>query len=753
MNSNRWDWAKISLIPIPFLCLVAYLAGAPLPLPSFALPERRYLALGREIDPLIFSAARGSGEAFAVLPSGLSALPPAGAALENARTALPDEPILGPIAADLESGLGPYQKARVVLGRVPLAGELAALRDAAARVGAPLAIEIRSPPAALPLQALSLRYSPADRRASFDLLLAPEARGLTQIEVISGAAAGGSLSALAGRHLLYRSAGAGLPADLVLRLSVDRAEGAEIEVAFTGPEGKRMARRLSLGAGLEEQPRVLIVSDKGGATRSALESLYPARRATLAEAEGLDLHAYELVVIDGIPISRLKGPLQSGLLGISARRTGSILFAADSPDFGKKGDNPEIEELLPATLLPRSLKDLPDVAILILIDVSGSMFGDKLSLAKVTGLELLRQLKPGDRVGMMLFSDVRRWVYEFQPNQSITAAPVLEPLTAGGGTDLAPFLAEGLARLGGVPIQEKHCVLITDGVTRPADFQSLAEQARSLGISLSAMGVGADANRPLLERLALRSGGRYYPVASAVEIPALLFEDRTSTARPAFAQGKVPVLALNGERVATIGGMAQYTPRATASVIFTNDLGDPLFAGMDQGNRATLLFTSDLYGSYTSDFFSRPAAVGGFKDRLDALFAEKPAQIRVVEDARGITVLARSDGLTEPRLLLSRAGSPPLEADFRRAGPELWSVALAPPFRGEWRATLLDRGSSLASIPVSFNGGLGGVQSAAAGALEAYRTALFRPVRSPALWLLLFFASSLATTVLLRMKQ
>ena len=72
---------------------------------------------------------------------------------------------------------------------------------------------------------------------------------------------------------------------------------------------------------------------------------------------------------------------------------------ADSPEFGKKGDNPALEELLPVTLLPRSLKDLPDLAVLILIDVSGSMFGDKLSLAKVTGLELLRNLKPSDLVG------------------------------------------------------------------------------------------------------------------------------------------------------------------------------------------------------------------------------------------------------------------------------------------------------------------------------------------------------------------
>ena len=47
-------------------------------------------------------------------------------------------------------------------------------------------------------------------------------------------------------------------------------------------------------------------------------------------------------------------------------------------------------------------------------------------------------------------------------------------------------------------------------------------------------------------------------------------------------------------------------------------------------------------------------AAGGFKDRLDALFARRPAQVRVVETARGLTVLARSDTLAASVLLLSR---------------------------------------------------------------------------------------------------
>lgn len=732
------DRVKTGLILLPFLCLLAYWVDAPLPIPAFLLPERRYLTLGQGLEAARLRAARGTGEAYAVLADRLAPVSPGPAGMDAVRPSLPEEAVLEPVLRDLEAGLGPWKRARIVLDETPLASELEALRKAAGPI--PLAIEVIGDHAGLPIQSLGVRYAPAEKRVAFDLLLGPKARDYAMVEVRTKE----------GR--LYGSPGAALPGDLVLRLSVDRAEAPSLSIAFKDAAGRDSARRLSLGLDSEERPKVLIISDKEPG-RSFIEALYPCRRATLRDAANLDLLSYELVVLDGVPIGNLRGRLLSGLLDLATRRTGSILFVADSPEFGKKGDNPEVEELLPVTLLPRSLKDLPDLAVLILIDVSGSMFGDKLSLAKVTGLELLRNLKPSDLVGMMLFSDERRWVYGFQANASITAAPVLKPLTAGGGTDLYPALVDGLSRLSGQPIKAKHVVLITDGVTKPADFVALADSARSQGITLSAMGVGADANRPLLERLALRTSGRYYPVQSVDAIPGLLFQDRMNEARAVFGQGRIPVLAMNGERVARIEGMAQYTPVPTASVLFTSDVGDPLLAGREQGNRAVLFFGSDLYGTYTSEFFAASAAAGAFKDRLDALFAQRPAQVRVVETARGISVLARSDNLAAPVLLLSRAGAPALEVAFRRVSPEGWSAELVPPFRGLWSASILDRGGSFASFQVAVNGGFAGTRSDAAAALAEYRPKRFRMLQAPAAWLGLFFLSSLACTVMLRVKR
>ncbi|HUX37507.1 MAG TPA: VWA domain-containing protein, partial [Rectinemataceae bacterium] len=499
-------------------------------------------------------------------------------------------------------------------------------------------------------------------------------------------------------------------------------------------------------------PRVLVID---GAKRGAsfIDSLYPAKHLGPAEAQSIDPADWELIVDDGLPLKEL-GPSLSSRLAADARagRT-SLLFAADSADFGRRGDNPALESVLPVTLLPPSLKDLPDMAVLILLDYSGSMYGGKLSLAKVTSLELLRGLKPDDRVGLLLFSDKRKWIWSFIPSRQIQAAPLLDPVEAEGGTELAPALMEGMDRLADTGPGEKHIVVISDGVTRPADFQALAARARQKGITISTMGVGEDVNRALLEKLAAESGGRFHLVTSADEIPALIFEDRKDQARPRFAEGRIPILDPAGTRVAVIGGMAQYAIRQGASTLYSNEVGDPLFAELDSGRRAIMLFASDLHGGFTGDFFANPSVAATLRDRLDSLFADRPRDIAVLETGREARVTLRSDALVAPSLELSRPGTGTRRLAFSRRDGETWEASVVLPDFYRWRATLEDRGTGLASFDLRLNDGVDGIDVPSARAAEAYRGSAFRILHEEGLWLLLFFASALGLTLAMRRRR
>ncbi len=754
MTGHKWDAAKIAAWTFPLFLLAAYALGAALPLPARLLPERSYLAFTRGASAAELKAARGRArEAFLVLPDRLFPLPGRDAdvaAYEPAARLLPERTNIQAVLADLVAASGDGWKstprrARLVMDESPGIDEIAALDAVARRVAWPFSLDLRPRTEASAILGLAYRIAPNDTRRTFELALSSRLRNASSIVVSAGTEAAS--------HVLWRGDGETLPKDLVLRLSAESAAletGIFLAVAGNGMDERR---RFDLAVESAERPRVLVISEKSKTLRSFVERLYPADRLSPAEAALRNLRAYELIVIDGLPLKRLEPELRAELLDIARRRTGSILFAADSPDFGRRGDDPELEAILPVALMPRELKNIPDLAILILVDVSGSMFGDKLSLAKVSGLELLRTLKPGDRVGLMLFSDERRWIYRFEPNSEIRAAPILEPLRAKGGTDLAAALDEGLALLAAQERKERHVVVISDGVTKPADFAALADRARSIGATVSAMGIGEEVDRSLLERLASRCKGRYYAVRTPDEVPALLFEDRKSASRPPFAEGNIPILALNGTRIANVGGMAQYAASEPATVLFANEFGDPLFASREYGNRAIMLFASDLYGGYTADFFASVDAAGAIKDRLDALFAEKPLEVSVSENARGPFVLVTSDALVAPRILITREGESPRERSFDRAGAGAWAARIALPNAGRYHAAVIDRGSAIASFPLASNPGLAGIDQGAANAVLRILSRAVFWCHDDRLWLALFFAASLACTIILRVKR
>lgn len=775
MARHKWDILESAILLLPFLMLAAYFADLPFFVPRDMLPERRYLALAASVDAEGLKEARGKAwEAFAVTEDGLVHLPPESApvsAFQNAASHLPARSLIGPIVSDLAKGFPRLRKAKVILAGAPCAEEIANLDAVARRHGIPLYLEIpknhgeasgkdlsrngdeaagginawKGTPDMFPVLSVSSRLRPKEDRSAFELLFAPEARQARLIRVAAAGSDGGTE--------LWQGTGKDLPRDLVLRLDITKKSlSAGIMVSLQDDHEEVRTVAYDLAEDMDEAPRVLVISEREGQT-SWIETVYPSRRAKPDEAVGIDLHSYELIVIDGLPLTRIQGKLLDNLLSVSKRGTGSVLFVADSPDFGKKGDNPELEALLPVSLLPKSLKELPDLALLVLIDTSGSMFGDKLSLAKVTGLELLRELKPTDRVGMLLFSDERQWVYDFAPNASVAAAPVIDPIPATGGTDLAAALAAGLDRLAQVPLTEKHAVIVSDGVTKPADFGILGARARREGVTISTMGVGTDLNRALLEELAISTGGRFYRVSGPEAVPALLFEDRKNEARPPFLQVKTPVLALNGEEVATVDGMSLYSASAGATVVLTDSLGDPLLASMERRNRAILLFASDLHGTYTSDFFSRPVAASIFKDRLDALFSEKPLEVSLLEGRRGVHVGLRSDSLVRPSLLLTAQGHVPVEAEFVRQGQGDWEARIVPPAPGRYAASIIDRGSGVASFSIASNDGLSGLATIDVAAAAAYRPMSFRRFGCRAAWLVLFFLASIVTTLVLRIRR
>src|SRR5438094_7347398 len=148
------------------------------------------------------------------------------------------------------------------------------------------------------------------------------------------------------------------------------------------------------------------------------------------------------------------------------------------------------------------------------LDVSGSMSGDKLDQAKAALVQLLGTLRVGDRFRLIAFSSgVERYATGWTAVSSETvqgAQAWVRRLEAGGGTNVAGALSEALA----APPAEGALgvvVFLTDGVptvgeTDPEHIADQAEHGRG-AFRVFAFGIGYDVNTYVLDRLTERARG------------------------------------------------------------------------------------------------------------------------------------------------------------------------------------------------------------------------------------------------------
>ena len=97
----------------------------------------------------------------------------------------------------------------------------------------------------------------------------------------------------------------------------------------------------------------------------------------------------------------------------------------------------------------------------VVLDVSGSMTGDRLEIARAATSNLLDQLTRGDRFAIVAFADQIARVAK--PGASVAdATTALDPIRAGGGTALVDGLYAGILQSDQGP-GPKLLVLMTDG--------------------------------------------------------------------------------------------------------------------------------------------------------------------------------------------------------------------------------------------------------------------------------------------------
>ena len=174
--------------------------------------------------------------------------------------------------------------------------------------------------------------------------------------------------------------------------------------------------------------------------------------------------------------------------------------------------------------------------VLLVLDTSGSMEGDKLVQAKAALNFVLEHLNPEDRFNIVTFSTgVRRYARGLQPaSQSEAARRWVEDLTAGGSTDINRALLEALADAD--PTRPTILIFLTDGlptagVTEEDRIIANVTDAAPKSARVFTFGVGYDVNTILLDTLAreLRGASDYVRPEQRIDEVVSGFYARVST--------------------------------------------------------------------------------------------------------------------------------------------------------------------------------------------------------------------------------
>lgn len=347
--------------------------------------------------------------------------------------------------------------------------------------------------------------------------------------------------------------------------------------------------------------------------------------ARLVPIDPLTLQNYDLVILENVGAEELSEPAQRLLAG-AVREMGIGLVMVGGPNsFGAGGwRNTPIEPVLPVLLdLPERLVE-PEAAVVFVLDNSGSMrrsvMGSSRSqqeIANQAAAMALGALDRRDLVGVIAFNSNLSVIQPLSPNvdPASTASAILS-ISPGGGTNLAPALAEAGRQLDATKAKNKSIIVLTDGVSQDRD--SLPEIARSLsrrGIRVSSIAIGDDADASGLEEIATLGEGKFYQVVNPSVLPRIFMRAVRVMRSPLVREEPFQPVVLPSGSPVTIGldtppqllGLCLTQPRPEPTVInaIVAPTGEPVLSHWRVELGQVAAFTSDA-GQWAAHWIDWP---------------------------------------------------------------------------------------------------------------------------------------------------
>ena len=472
-------------------------------------------------------------------------------------------------------------------------------------------------------------------------------------------------------------------------------------------------------------PRVLLLSGNNDSQQFLSKALQVQGYSVVQSAPEktsmtlTDLSSFDLLVLDNVPAFQLTDAKMENIEKYVRDLGGGLLVIGGSQSYGAGGYyRTALERVLPVDMRPPARLDLPHVALLFVLDKSGSMGAGqegstKLDLAKAAAVAAADIMNPTDQVGIIGFDAAWDWVLPFRPvGNGEWISEKLAGLQSDGGTDLYKALVEAHRAIATKQAAIKHVIVLSDGLTDKADFQGLGQRMARDGITVSTVSVGSDADVQLMADIAKEGKGRGYVALDPQTIPQIFTAETLLISRdllvdklftPSIVAPVGPLKGISQASVPPLRGYVLTYAKPRSELLMSADK-DPLLVSWRYGVGRVMAFTSDLSGRWGKEWVTWP----GFPQWASQLardtmrkFLETRMRAELQPDGEAVKVVAdllsKEGKFLNHLKLRSNIATPnktTLEQALQQSAPGRYETKFIPSQRGIHLLTLYAEGES-----------------------------------------------------------